>query len=85
MYHKNSDKKYLYLSDNICHGGSSVCYGSKLHQRICTSSDGRYYLRSVFFRMYHRCSVVCDEDEDREKIRICKSWNIKKEKITKSK
>ena len=39
----------------------------------------------VFFRMYHRCSVVCDEDEDREKSRTCKSWNIKKEKITKSK
>ena len=61
-YHKNSDKKYLYLSDNICHGGSSVCYGSKLHQRICTSFDGRYYLRSIFFCMYYRCAVVCDED-----------------------
>ena len=31
MYHKNSDKKYLYLSDNICYGGSAVYYGGKLY------------------------------------------------------
>ena len=31
MYHKNSDKKYLYISDNICYGGGTVYYGCKLH------------------------------------------------------
>ena len=36
MYNTDVDKKYLYIADNICHGGGSVCDGCKFDQRIRT-------------------------------------------------
>ena len=41
-----------------------------------TSDHGRYRMRCLFFRMHHRCSVVCSED---------KSWKTCKIKISKQK
>ena len=42
-------------------GCRSLCDGRKFDQRICTSVDGRYHLRSILFRMHHRRALVCDE------------------------
>ena len=66
QHYTDADQKYLHFTDHVYYGIPAVYCGSFFYPRICSASDGRHCMRRLFFRMYYRCPVVCDEDKKKE-------------------
>ena len=77
-YYSDTDQKYLYILHYIYyHICSYLLWVYASIREFALPIDGRYRMWCLLFCMYHRCSVVCHENEIRKKYKVEEIGNQK--------